>query len=147
VVFAKKRPENVVETNILANMLFRIPPGAPNYQGQMTYVFNDDALLLSFMPHMHLRGTSARYTLKKPDGTAETLLSVPDFDFSWQSVYRFEKPLLIPKGSKLTWTGRWDNSADNPRNPDPKKAVYWGFQTSDEMQNGWMEVVWKKRKS
>ena len=72
---------------------------------------------------------------------------MPDYDFNWQSVYRFEKPLHVPKGSKLTWIGRWDNSADNPRNPDPKKAVFWGLQTWDEMQNGWMEVVWKKPKS
>jgi hypothetical protein len=85
--------------------------------------------------------------LTYPDGTTQTLLSVPDYDFNWQSVYRFEKPVPVPKGSKLTWVGRWDNSADNPRNPDPKKAVMWGLQTWDEMQNGWMEVVWKKQKS
>ena len=57
-----------------------------------------------------------------PDGKTETLLSVPDYDFGWQSVYRFEKPLRVPKGSKLTWIGRWDNSADNPRNPDPTQG-------------------------
>jgi peroxiredoxin/mono/diheme cytochrome c family protein len=145
--FAKKPPANSVETNILANMVFKIPPGAPNHMGQMTFAFPEDALLLSFMPHMHLRGLSARYELTYPDGTAQTLLSVPDYDFGWQSVYRFAQPLHVPKGSKLTWIGRWDNSADNPRNPDPKKAVYWGLQTWDEMQNGWMEVVWKKPKS
>jgi peroxiredoxin len=145
--FAKKPPANAVETNILANMIFRVPPGAPSHKGQMSYTFRDAAVLLSFMPHMHLRGISARYELTYPDGTTQTLLSVPDYDFNWQSVYRFEKPVHIPKGSKLTWTGRWDNSADNPRNPDPKKAVFWGLQTWDEMQNGWMEVVWKKPKS
>ena len=147
IMLAKKPPANPVEMNILANMLFRIPPRAANYKGQMTYTFPDDALVLSFMPHMHLRGISARYDMTYPDGTTETLLSVPDYDFGWQSVYRFEKPLQVPKGSKLTWIGHWDNSADNPRNPDPKKAVFWGLQTWDEMQNGWMEVVWKKRKS
>ena len=144
--FAKKPPANSVETNILANMIFRVPPGAPNHKGQMTYTFRDDAVLLSFMPHMHLRGVSARYEMTYPDGATQTLLSVPDYDFNWQSVYRFERPLHVPKGSKLTWIGRWDNSADNPRNPDPKKAVFWGLQTWDEMQNGWMDVVWKKRK-
>ena len=112
----------------------------------MTFTFPDDALVLSFMPHMHLRGVSARYELTRPDGSTETLLSVPDYDFNWQSVYRFEKPLQIPKGSKLTWIGQWDNSEDNPRNPDPTKSVHWGLQTWDEMQNGWMEVVWKKPK-
>jgi peroxiredoxin len=144
---ATKPPANSVEMNILANMLFRIPPGAPNCKGQMTFTFPKDALVLSFMPHMHLRGTSARYVMSLPDGTTKTLLSVPDYDFGWQSVYRFEQPLQVPKGTKLTWIGRWDNSADNPRNPDPTKAVYWGLQTWDEMQNGWMEVVWKKPNS
>jgi peroxiredoxin len=144
---AKKPPVNRVEMNILANMLLKIPPGASNHKGQLTYTFRDDATVLAFMPHMHLRGISARYDMTYPDGTTTTLLSVPDYDFGWQSAYRFEKPLHVPKGSKLTWTGRWDNSADNPRNPDPTKAVRWGLQTWDEMQNGWMELVWKKGKS
>ena len=144
--FALKPPANSIEMNILANMIFRIPPGVPDYKGQMAFTFPEDALLLSFMPHMHLRGVSARYEMTFPDGTAQTLLSVPDYDFGWQSVYRFATPLNVPRGSKLTWTGGWDNSADNPRNPDPKKSVFWGLQTWDEMQNGWMEVVWKKPK-
>ena len=120
--FARKPPANSVEMNILANMLFRIPPRTSDYQGQMTFTFPKDALVLAFMPHMHLRGVSARYVLTRPDGSTETLLSVPDYDFNWQSVYRFEKPLEIPKGSKLTWIGRWDNSEDNPRNPDPNEV-------------------------
>jgi len=140
-------PAHVVEMNILANMFFEIPPRSAGYQGQMTYTFPADALVLSFMPHMHLRGTSARYVLSSPDGKTETLLSVPDYDFGWQSVYRFAKPLAVAKGSKLTWVGRWDNSADNPRNPDPEQKVHWGLQTWDEMQNGWMEVVWQKPRS
>jgi hypothetical protein len=144
VIVAKKPPEREVEMNILANMMVRIPAGAPNHKGELTYTFRDDALVLSFMPHMHLRGISARYDVTYPDGRTETLLSVPDYDFNWQSVYRFAEPLRIPKGSKLTWTGRWDNSADNPRNPDSTKEVRWGLQTWDEMQNGWMEVVWQK---
>lgn len=146
VVFAKKPPELIAETNILANLTVKIPPGAANHKGQMVYTFPQDALVLSFMPHMHLRGTSAKYVATYPDGKTETLLSVPDYDFNWQSVYRFEKPLAMPKGTKLTWIGHWDNSADNPRNPDPKKEVRWGLQTWDEMQNGWMDVVWVKKK-
>jgi peroxiredoxin len=144
---AQGPPANAVETNILANMRFEIPPHASAYQDQTTFTFPADAFVLSFMPHMHLRGTSARYVLRAPDGTTETLLSVPDYDFGWQSVYRFAKPLAIRKGSKLTWIGRWDNSADNPRNPDPDKRVHWGLQTWEEMQNGWMEVVWQKPRS
>jgi peroxiredoxin len=144
VIFAKRPPANSVEMNILANMAFTIPPGATNHKGQLTFTFPADALVLSFMPHMHLRGLSARYALAYPDGRSETLLAVPDYDFNWQSVYRFEKPVHVPKGTRLTWSGRWDNSPDNPRNPDPTKRVHWGLQTWDEMQNGWMEVVWQK---
>jgi peroxiredoxin len=146
VIFAKKPPEYHAETNILANLMVRIPPKQANVKGEITYTFPEDALVLSFMPHMHLRGTSAKYVAVYPDGKRETLLSVPDYDFSWQSVYRFAEPLKIPKGTKLIWTGHWDNSADNPRNPDPTKEVRWGLQTWDEMQNGWMDVVWLKKK-
>ena len=145
--FAQRPPAHAVEMNILANMFLLIPPGASNTEGQMTFTFPQDALVLSFMPHMHLRGISARYELTHPDGTTEILLSVPDYDFGWQSVYRLEQPLRVLKGSKLKWIGRWDNSADNPLNPDPTNTVQWGLQTWDEMQNGWMEVVWQKRKS
>jgi hypothetical protein len=143
IIFAKKPPERPAETNILAQMQFRIPPRTADYEGRLKYTFRKDGLLLGFMPHMHLRGSSARYVATYPDGRTETLLSVPDYDFNWQSVYRFAEPLRIPKGTQLTWIGHWDNSADNPRNPDPSKEVRWGLQTWDEMMNGWMEVVWQ----
>jgi peroxiredoxin len=139
--FAKQPPEDAAETNILANLLLRIPPGAPDHRSEVTFTFRDDALILSFMPHMHLRGTSGKYVATYPDGRSETLLSIPDYDFGWQSVYRFAEPLRVPKGTRLVWSGRWDNSADNPRNPDPTKEVGWGLQTWDEMHNGWMELV------
>jgi hypothetical protein len=147
VVLAKKPPQYAIETNILANMSLVLPPKTANQKGELTYAFKDDALVMGFMPHMHLRGTSARYIVTYPDGKSETLLFVPDYDFNWQSAYRFEKPLHIPKGTKLTWIAHWDNSADNPRNPDPNKEVRWGPQTWDEMQNGWMDLVWLSKKA
>jgi hypothetical protein len=145
IVFAKEPPAQIAESNILSNLAFRLPPGASNHRGDMTFTFKHDALVLSFMPHMHLRGSRARYVATYPDGKTETLLSVPDYDFNWQSVYRFAEPLRMPRGTKLTWTGWWDNSADNPRNPDATREVRWGLQTWDEMQNGWMELVWLKK--
>jgi peroxiredoxin/mono/diheme cytochrome c family protein len=144
IIFAAKPPELEVETNILANVSLKVPPRTANHREEFVYTFRDDARLLSFMPHMHLRGISARYEATYPDGRRETLLSVPDYDFNWQSVYRFADPLFIPKGTKLSWIGCWDNSADNPRNPDPSKTVRWGLQTWDEMMNGWMDVVWER---
>jgi peroxiredoxin/mono/diheme cytochrome c family protein len=143
-IFAEEPPEYEAVTNILANLPIRIPPGKANHREEFTYTFPEDVKLLSFMPHMHLRGVSAKYVATFPDGKTETLLSVPDYDFGWQSVYRFADPVPIPKGTKLKWVGVWDNSADNPRNPDPTQEVRWGLQTWDEMHNGWMEVMRKR---
>jgi peroxiredoxin/mono/diheme cytochrome c family protein len=143
VIFVKQPPERIVETNVLANINLRVPPRVARHVEELQYVFAEDVELLSFMPHMHLRGTNARYLVAYPDGRKETLLSVPDYDFNWQSIYRFAKPISMPKGTKITWIGEWDNSADNPRNPDPAKEVKFGLQTWDEMMNGWMEVAKK----
>jgi len=143
VIFAKQPPERIVETNVLANIGLRVPPRKARHVEELQYVFDEDVELLSFMPHMHLRGASARYLVTYLDGRKETLLSVPDYDFNWQSIYRFAKPIPMPKGTKITWIGEWDNSADNPRNPDPSKEIRFGLQTWDEMMNGWMEVVKK----
>ncbi len=143
IIFAKEPPRQIAETNILANMMVKIPPGVANLSGRLNYTFKDDARILGFMPHMHLRGLNARYELTYPDGRNETLLNVPDYDFNWQSVYRFVEPLRVPKGTKLAWIAAWDNSPDNPRNPDATKEVRWGEQTWDEMANGWLDVVWE----
>jgi hypothetical protein len=145
IIFAEKPPEYAAETNILANLKMRIAAKDPNHREDFTYTFKEDMQLISFMPHMHLRGTAARYTATYPDGRTETLLSVPAWDFEWQTLYRFAEPVPMPKGTKITWTAWWDNSADNPRNPDPTQDVKWGLQTWDEMHNGWMEVVRKRR--
>jgi len=144
VTFAGKPPVHEVQCNILANMGLVVPARAARHEARFNFTFRDDARILSFMPHMHLRGTSAKYVATFPDGRQETLLAVPDYNFNWQSVYRFKEPLLAPKGTRITWIGTWDNSADNPRNPDPERDVRWGLQTWDEMQNGWMEFVWDK---
>jgi mono/diheme cytochrome c family protein len=145
VVFAREPPEYVVETNILANVRLRIPPRAADHREEFRYTFREDARLYSFMPHMHLRGARARYEVAYPDGRTQTLLSVPDYDFNWQSVYRFAEPIPVPRGAKITFVAHWDNSADNPRNPDPNQEVRYGLQTWEEMMNGWMEVVRKRR--
>ena len=87
-------------------------------------------------PHMHLRGKSFRYELELPDGTRETLLDVPRYDFNWQLWYMLKEPKLIPKGSQMICTAYFDNSAENLANPDPSKEVTWGEQTWDEMMFG-----------
>src|SRR5438105_12915706 len=82
---------------------------------------------------MHMRGKAAQYWLVFPDGRKETLLNVPRYNWHWQLWYDFTEPLKLPKGTKLECTERFDNSKNNPENPDPTKTVIWGQQSFDEM--------------
>jgi len=90
---------------------------------------------------MHLRGSWFKFQLLYPDGKQETLLSVPQYDFNWQTEYRFAQPKKIPAGTWLLCTGAHDNSARNSLNPDPAKRVHWGKQSSEEMFMGFMNVA------
>jgi mono/diheme cytochrome c family protein len=117
---------------------FSIPPGDPSYSASTEYTFEEDVELMSFMPHMHLRGKAALYEVTYPDGKHETLLHVPKYDFNWQHTYDFREPKLIPAGSVLRFTLWWDNSAENPANPDPTATVTWGLPTHAEMSQGYM---------
>lgn len=111
-----------------------IPANAANHRSDATGdVAFDDGRLLSLFPHMHLRGKSFRIDATYPDGTAETLLNVPHYDFNWQTTYRLRTPKPIPKGTKLLLVGHHDNSQSNLANPDPTTTVRWGDQTWEEM--------------
>lgn len=100
-----------------------------------------DLQLLSLSPHMHLRGKSFRYELTLPDGTRETLLDVPHYDFNWQTAYRLPEPRTIPQGAKLQAFATFDNSPNNLANPDPSKTVTWGEQSWDEMLLGYFDIA------
>ena len=93
-----------------------------------------------FMPHMHLRGKDFTYTFTKPGGSPETVLSVPAYDFAWQTYYVLEQPIELPKGSVIDCLAHFDNSDSNPYNPDPKKMVRWGEQTFEEMMIGYLDM-------
>ena len=115
---------------------FRIPAGDGNHEVTSEFQFSRDQLLLSMLPHMHLRGKSFRYTAEYPDGTEEILLDVPRYDFNWQLRYHLKEPKLMPKGTKLKCVAHFDNSEDNLVNPDPTMDVTWGDQTYEEMMIG-----------
>src|SRR5207249_2910044 len=100
--------------------------GADDYRAESSFTFQEDGSILSWMPHMHLRGKDFRYEAIYPDGSKETLLSVPRYNFNWQSVYRYAEPKVIPKGTKIHCLAHFDNSAKNPNNPDPTRMVRWG---------------------
>jgi len=123
------------------NFVFQIPPGADDFGVQSRYVFRKDAILMTLMPHMHLRGKSFSYQATYPDGKQETLLSVPRYDFGWQTNYRFAEPKLIPKGTRLDCVAHFDNSDENLNNPDAKATVGFGDQTFEEMMIGFFELA------
>jgi hypothetical protein len=140
----KEPPKRVAQTLGIVNNGFTIPPGANNHLVESEWVAPRDALLLSFMPHMHLRGKDFEYRAEYPDGRKETILSVPHYDFSWQTQYRLAESLRLPKGTKIHCTAHFDNSNANPGNPDPKIAVTWGEQTWEEMMIGWVDFLWEQ---
>ncbi len=138
-VFSKTPPQHVAKTAGILNTNFKLAPGADNVEVKSKFKFGQDSHLLSFMPHMHLRGKDFRYDLIFPDGRRETLLSVPAYDFAWQSYYRLKEPLALPKGTVIECTAHFDNSSKNLANPDPTKEVRWGQQTYDEMMIGYID--------
>lgn len=137
--FSATPPRNVIRIASIANHKFRIPPRDPAYSASKTLDIPTDVAVLSFLPHMHLRGKAFRYDLIDGQGDRTTLLNVPEYDFNWQLQYRFAEPRLVKAGSKIVVTGTFDNSAANPANPDPDKTVKWGPQTEDEMLLGYVE--------
>jgi hypothetical protein len=140
IVFAKKPPTQCVLTLQLTNDHFVIPPGAPDFRVEVHGSLPNDALLLSFFPHMHLRGKRFEYNILHPGSAPETLLRV-NYDFYWQLSYRLADPLLLKAGTVLQAVAWYDNSKNNPHNPDPDVAVRWGDQTYDEMMIGFFDVA------
>ncbi|HEY4308753.1 MAG TPA: redoxin domain-containing protein [Pirellulales bacterium] len=126
-------------TNVSYHQL-QIPAGEPNYTVEADKTFTRDTLVMSLFPHMHIRGKSFRYEVTYPDGKHEVLLDVPRYDFNWQNSFILSEPKMIPKGTQLLCTASYDNSSENPFNPDPTKTIAWGPQTWDEMMIGWYDV-------
>jgi peroxiredoxin len=140
-VVAKGPVEHKAITLGIAQRSFAIPPGADNHPVEAGYTFTKETQLLSFFPHMHLRGKSFQYTAAYPDGRSEVLLSVPAYDFGWQSVYRLTEPKQLPRGTRIQCLAHFDNSTKNPANPDPTMTVRWGEQTFEEMMIGYLDCV------
>lgn len=141
VVFAKAPPRYEVQVAAAGNHVLRIPPGAENHPETGILPVPMNVELLAFMPHMHVRGKSFRYDLVGLDGARRTLLDVPRYDFNWQLLYRLASPLPVRAGSRIEGLAVFDNSTNNPANPDPSKWVKWGDQTDDEMLLGYVEYV------
>jgi peroxiredoxin/mono/diheme cytochrome c family protein len=123
------------------NFRLQIPPGASDYISRADFRFSQPSLLLSLLPHMHLRGKSMRFVAEYPDGRREVILDVPRYEFDWQNLYVLDQPKPMPEGTILHTEAHFDNSADNPNNPDPRRAVTFGEQTRDEMHVGYLNFA------
>ncbi len=125
----------------MGNDQFVLPPGDADVRVAAHGTLPNEALLLSLFPHMHLRGASFAFHYIHEDGKIETLLYVKPYDFHWQLSYRLAQPRLLPAGAKLEWVAHFDNSANNPQNPDPGAAVRYGEQSTEEMMIGFFDVA------
>ena len=133
-IFAKEPPAQELRPGQFINGTFTLPAGAANVSVDADVEFLQDATVWGIFPHTHLRGKKWEYKMILPDGSSKTILSVPGYDFNWQTYYMFKEPLKVPKGAKIIATAWYDNSAANKSNPDPKSDVKWGDQTWEEMQ-------------
>jgi peroxiredoxin len=134
--FAKEPPKFPLRNTVLINPRLKIPPNVKAHTETATRVFNRDTLIYTLMAHAHFRGAGASFVATYPDGRTETLLSVPRYDFNWQTSYELKEPKLLPKGTRLVYTSVFDNSLLNKANPDPNIEVKWGEQTWEEMVYG-----------
>ena len=140
-VFAKEPPARRVFTLSATNGKFRIPAGAPNHRVDARFELGSTVTLYGLHPHMHGRGKDFEYRVKLPTGDTRTLLRVPNYRATWQLWYDLAEPVVLPKGTVIECTAHFDNSANNPLNPDPTKAVSWGDQSWEEMMVGFFNVV------
>jgi len=131
---------NVIWDGIV-NFRFSLPPGQSNLEFTADRLLENDTTVLSLHPHMHLRGKSAKYVAHYPDGSDELLLEVPQWNFDWQLDYTFREPKQLPAGTRIEYTAVFDNSEDNPANPDPTKTVHFGEATTDEMMIGFLQYT------
>jgi hypothetical protein len=139
--FAKTAPKERILTWGASNTRFKIPPGDPNYRVDSEIELGNDVQLVSLLPHMHLRGKDFEYRLIFPTGETQTILRVPRYDFGWQLSYDLAGGMTLPKGTKIACTAHFDNSPNNPANPDPTKEVKWGDQSWEEMMIGFFDVA------
>jgi hypothetical protein len=141
IIFAKEPPVERVFTLPVINHDFVIPAGAAAYKVDARFVVQDDSRLVSLNPHMHLRGKAFEFRAVYPTGESQVLLRVPNYNFAWQLQYYLKRPLTLPRGTRIELTAWYDNSANNPANPDSTKEVRWGDQSWEEMMVGTLDLT------
>jgi hypothetical protein len=120
-----------------------IPPNSVSHTEGFT-VLKENALITNFQPHFHLRGKAMRVEAIKPDGSREIISYVGNFNFNWMTNYIYDDDAtpVFPKGTVIQVSAWYDNTKNNPSNPDPEQWVGYGDRTVDEMAHAWMNVVY-----
>lgn len=141
IILADGPVKTAIQTRFVSTRDFAIPPGDANYRVDAELEVKEPLTILSLLPHMHLRGKSFEYRALYPDGREEKLLWVPRYDFNWQLSYKPEAAIVLPAGAKLLATAHYDNSPNNPSNPDPSVEVRYGDQSWEEMMFGFFTAA------
>lgn len=140
--FTDQAPTNRPIKLGLVDYGFEIPAGATNITARDEFVLPADADLLGVLPHTHYLGRRVEGRALLPDGTVESLLTIPDWDFNWQGAYLYEKPVFLPAGTRITMAITFDNSTNNVRNPFlPPRPTRFGPNTTDEMAELWLQLL------
>jgi len=145
IYFSRKPVKQTLHWTAALDPVLFLPPGQSNTEIKADWTANTDLVAYAVTPHMHLLGRDMAMQLTFPDGHVQKLVKIDDWDFGWQNSYFFEKPIDVPKGTRLEVVAHYDNSSKNPRNPnrDHLKPVFWGEGTTDEMCIGFLAVVKK----
>ena len=139
--FAKGPVERVVHTLTLTENNVTNQPFLLEANTKPTFYMNYGPLpgsiqLLSVMPHMHWLGQSIKAVAITPDGDAVNLINIPNWDYNWQLSYFFQQPLTLPKGAVILAEAHYDNTDQNPLNPNrPVRTVGYGWNSTNEMMN------------
>lgn len=145
--FHKEDPPFKLRQQVALNVQLGIPANAEAHTEQAYFEFDHPATIYMLFPHAHYRGKASQFDVVYPDGKAETILSVPVYDFNWQHTYSLEEPLDVPAGARLIHKTAYDNSSRNLANPNPERVVPWGLQSSDEMLYGSFMFRWTEETS
>jgi tetratricopeptide (TPR) repeat protein len=126
----------------LGSQTIDIAAGGRQYVISDTYRLPVDVEVLAIQPHAHNLARTMEAAATLPDGTSRALISIADWDFRWQDVYRYAQPFVLPRGTTIAMRFTYDNSAGNVRNPhQPPQRVVWGQNSTDEMGDLWMQVI------
>ncbi len=142
IYFSKTPPTKTMLTLPLVVRNLAIPAGDPRYKVETSFTTPIPLHVSGISPHMHLLGKEMKVTAILPDGSERPMIWIKDWDFNWQGQYGYREPMELPAGTRIHMEAYYDNSSNNPRNPnDPPKLVRWGEQTTDEMSIAFIPVI------